>query len=102
MITKFNDEPIWFYLDAHYFRYPEKQHLIATTNHMPLMDELKAIQIRKNPKDLIIIDDFRWLKKPLNVERNTSYLDVLQLMQPSKHIVIKELLVFPNQSVSIL
>tara|TARA_Y100000034_G_C6889583_1_gene409010 strand:+ start:1300 stop:1845 length:546 start_codon:yes stop_codon:yes gene_type:complete len=89
------DEPIWFFLDAHYFEHPDKQNIISEQNHMPLMDELKIIQKRKH-KDLVIIHDFHWLNYQLNIDRGASSDDVLELMKPAAHIVFKDCLVFPT------
>lgn len=46
-------EPVAWYLDAHFFRDPQR---LAADNPLPLMDELTAIASRPWP-DIVIVDD---------------------------------------------
>ena len=102
-IIKKNNEPALFFLDAHFFLYPKQQHLISRKNKMPLMEELKTIKSRKY-NDLVVIDDYKWLGRAgagVNWQ-HCSGEDILKLMQPTRHIVWKDYLIFPTISVSLL
>lgn len=81
------NESIWFFLDAHYFNYPDKkfQYLISNKNEMPLIEELKTLKNRQFD-DLIIIDDYKWIIR----EKNIKIKNILNAFEATKYTILND------------